>query len=162
MMMCFVIFSRDKRTPPAAAPDLLAISQSESPERAGITEELRGIGCWTVTYKMWFTRDWNYIVKKKTPRKYSVVNKRNGFRWNGFRRNGRKTRENIRFKFKRFKSKWLIIYVRNGFRWKIFGSNSKVLISNGQHYMFGIDSVGKYSVQIQKCWFQMVNIIWSE
>ena len=27
---------------------------------------------------------------------------------------------------------------------KIFGSNSKVLISNGQTYMFGMDSVGKY------------------
>jgi hypothetical protein len=29
---------------------------------------------------------------------------------------------------------------------KYFGSNSKVLISNGQTYMFGIDSVGKYFV----------------
>jgi hypothetical protein len=39
------------------------------------------------------------------------------------------------------------LYVRNGFRWKIFGSKWKVLISNGQTYMFGTDSVGKYSVQ---------------
>ena len=34
--------------------------------------------------------------------------------------NGRKTRENIRFKFKSFKSKWLTLYVRNRFRRKIF------------------------------------------
>jgi hypothetical protein len=27
---------------------------------------------------------------------------------------------------------------------KILGSNWKVLISNGQTYMFGMDSVGKY------------------
>lgn len=35
--------------------------------------------------------------------------------------NGRKTRENIRFKFKSFKSKWLTLYVRNRFRRKILG-----------------------------------------
>ena len=34
---------------------------------------------------------------------------------------------------------------------KIFGSNSKVSNPKGQTYMFGMDSVGKYSVQIQKC-----------
>ena len=50
---------------------------------------------------------------------------------------------------------------------KIFGSNPKVSsskVSNpkGQTYMFGMDSVGKYSVQIQKFQIQMVNIICSE
>ena len=40
---------------------------------------------------------------------------------------------------------------------KIFGSNSKVSNPTGSSYMFGIDSVGKYSVQIQKFQIQQVH-----
>ena len=46
MMMCFVIDLCENTPPPLSAPESLAILQSESPERVGITEELRGIGCW--------------------------------------------------------------------------------------------------------------------
>ena len=44
--MCFVIDLCEKYTPALSAPESLAILQSESPERAGITEDLRVIGCW--------------------------------------------------------------------------------------------------------------------
>ena len=45
---------------------------------------------------------------------------------------------------------------------KIFGSNSKVSNPKGQTYMFGMDSVGKYSVQIQKFQIQRVKPIRSK
>jgi hypothetical protein len=47
MIICIVIVSHEKNdTLPPSAPNLLAISQSKPPERLGITEELREIGCW--------------------------------------------------------------------------------------------------------------------
>ena len=62
-------------------------------------------------------------------------------------RNGRKTRENIPFEIKKMiDSKGMDSEGMEGKPRKIFGSNSKVLISKGQHYMFGMDSVGKYFV----------------
>jgi hypothetical protein len=67
--------------------------------------------------------------------KWLTLYVRNGFRWKIFR-----------LKLESIDFKGSNLYVRNGFRWKILGSKWKVLISNGQTYMFGTDSVGKYFV----------------
>jgi hypothetical protein len=63
-------------------------------------------------------------------------------------RNGRKTRENIPFEIKKMiDPKGMDSEGMEGKHRKIFGSKWKVLISKGQTYTFGTDSVGKYSVQ---------------
>ncbi len=60
-------------------------------------------------------------------------------------RNGGKPRENIPFEIKKMiDPKGMDSEGMEGKPGKIFGSKWKVLISKGQTYMFGIDSVGKY------------------
>ena len=125
VVYCYIVTSRathldnghttcatKNETPALSAPEFIAISQGgHNHPKGGISHP----------------RDSELYEWNENPGKYSVWNKENHrFQGNGFRRNGRKTQENIRFKFKSFKSKWLTLYVRNRFRRKIFGLKWKV------------------------------------